>query len=340
MHDRDDRLDLLRGIGFCCIILAHSGTPALISQIRNFGVPLLVLISGIAFAQRAELYGSYGDFVRHRLTRLVFPSWIFLLFFFLSSLLFLNLTNIAYPFSVKKIVSSFFFTGGIDYVWIIRVFVLLALITPPLLRLNKYIQDSWMFYLLLVVIFSVYEVAFHYHRHGFVHKHFLYYLVPYGCVFAMGVRISFKDQKHVLLLALSMGVAFAVYSAVLYYRNGYFVPTQAFKFPPRIYYLSYGSFAALLTYLAVSSPSISKCLPARLLSYVGRSSMWAYLWHIYTVYFLDWTIGRTSLSWYVRAAILFFVPLCCLYVQKALLSRALKQTGDRARVALITVSYR
>ena len=47
---RDKRIDLLRFIGLSMIILAHVTPPDVIMQIRNFDVPLMVIISGISFA--------------------------------------------------------------------------------------------------------------------------------------------------------------------------------------------------------------------------------------------------------------------------------------------------
>ena len=46
---REDRIDFLRFIGLSMVIFAHVGPPKLLFQLRNFDVPLLVIISGMAF---------------------------------------------------------------------------------------------------------------------------------------------------------------------------------------------------------------------------------------------------------------------------------------------------
>ena len=39
-------IDFLKLLGLFCIILAHVNPPAIIMQIRNFDVPLMVILSG------------------------------------------------------------------------------------------------------------------------------------------------------------------------------------------------------------------------------------------------------------------------------------------------------
>ncbi len=46
---RDTRIDFLRFVGLIMIIFAHVNPPAVLFQLRNFDVPLMVLISGVSF---------------------------------------------------------------------------------------------------------------------------------------------------------------------------------------------------------------------------------------------------------------------------------------------------
>ena len=81
---RDDRIDVLRAIGLLCIVLAHVDPPSFILQLRNFDVPLMVLISGSTFYITANnrRQNTYLSYLIDRIFRLVVPTWIFLLFFF------------------------------------------------------------------------------------------------------------------------------------------------------------------------------------------------------------------------------------------------------------------
>ncbi|MDY7013155.1 MAG: hypothetical protein SVX43_06045 [Cyanobacteriota bacterium] len=57
---RDIRLDVLKTIGIILIILAHTNPPIWIHQIRNFDVPLMVLLSGTLFYSSSSKSQDYS----------------------------------------------------------------------------------------------------------------------------------------------------------------------------------------------------------------------------------------------------------------------------------------
>ena len=58
--ERNTNYDLMRFIGISCIVLAHSSAPDIVDQLRNFDVPLMVVVSGISFVQfSSKNYNSY-----------------------------------------------------------------------------------------------------------------------------------------------------------------------------------------------------------------------------------------------------------------------------------------
>ena len=84
MKERDFPIDFLRTLGLFAIILAHVSPPALISQLRSFDVPLMVVISGYVFAitkPTSENTFKLIPYVKNRFVRLAIPVWIFLSFF-------------------------------------------------------------------------------------------------------------------------------------------------------------------------------------------------------------------------------------------------------------------
>lgn len=48
-------IDFLKLVGLFCIILAHVGPPAVVMQLRNFDVPLMVILSGMLAANSQHL---------------------------------------------------------------------------------------------------------------------------------------------------------------------------------------------------------------------------------------------------------------------------------------------
>lgn len=156
---RDDTLDMLRGIGLFCIMLAHVGPPAFFFQLRNFDVPLMVLVAGSAFVMSTN-HGpktGYIEYITKRLIRLVIPTWIFLIVFFLLTLITSFIMQKAYPFPFFKIFSSFFPGMGIGYVWIIRVFLLVSLIVPFTLFADTPSVKEKMAYYIVFTVYLIYE---------------------------------------------------------------------------------------------------------------------------------------------------------------------------------------
>ena len=75
---RDRRVDILRFIGLAMIILAHVSPPPFLFQLRNFDVPLMVLLSAISYGLSYKPTETYPMYFWKRIKRLVFPVWLFL----------------------------------------------------------------------------------------------------------------------------------------------------------------------------------------------------------------------------------------------------------------------
>ena len=134
---RDIRFDVLKVIGLLCIILAHTDPLDFVMYIRSFDVPLMVIISGALFhySSHKKKY-SFWAYVKKRIPRLVAPTWTFLLLFFSATYIIFSVAGKSYPFSMEKIFSSFALLTGIGYVWIIRVFILVSVVSLLLLRMR------------------------------------------------------------------------------------------------------------------------------------------------------------------------------------------------------------
>lgn len=132
VKDRIIFIDYLKIIGLFCIILAHVCTNQYILQIRNFDVPLMVVISGFlaidSYKRSIENNQSIFNYYWKRISWLLIPTWMFLSLYFLLVFLLVFITKGNYPYSFSTILRSFLLLDGIGYVWIIRV--------PDLLSFN------------------------------------------------------------------------------------------------------------------------------------------------------------------------------------------------------------
>lgn len=281
---RDERIDMLRFIGLAMIILAHVNPPSWLFQIRNFDVPLMVLVSGVAFglSYKGELYGAY---VWKRIKRLVFPAWIFLSIYFL--LMFIPAFPKDLP-SVDKILGSYFLLHGIGYVWIIRIFLFVALLAPLIIRLNQKHTSNNIFFSFLFLIYMVYEMAvvlatpYLQSATGKLIESIVLYTIPYVILFAIGLRMLSLTDKYVMVAGAAMWLIFFVTCIGFYAVNGKLVYTQSFKYPPQAYYLLYALAVSFTLWFVVEKilPLLKKVPLYAVVEFIAKNSLWVYLWHI------------------------------------------------------------
>jgi hypothetical protein len=283
----------MRFIGISLIILAHVNLPAWLWQIGSFEVVLMVVTSALAFAQFPKLE-SYKTYLVKRTKRLVFPMWLFLSFYFFLEFVLVQL-GIAEPPTLRVILGSYFLLDGIGFVWIIRVFFLVSLAGPFIIKLDRKIRSNYVYLLIWLVLYLIYELLLFLTlpQNLFFEKilsEFVYYGIGFTLVWSLGIRIPHLSKKQCCLLAaifLSIFVALTISYSV---KSGTIVYISLLKFPPiyppSINYLSYGMGMSMLVYLTVDKAlknlSIIDNLERmkHLILFISQNTMWVYLWHI------------------------------------------------------------
>lgn len=281
---RDTRIDFLRFTGLMMIILAHVYPPPWLFQLRNFDVPLMVFISGLSYRLSVK-DESYGSYVWARVQRLVFPVWIFLTCYFVL------LAATAWPVdlpSLEKVWRSYALLDGIGYVWVIRIFLLVALLGPLVYRWHLAMPSHRHYLLSVLAAYLLYEVVV-WQAAGLpagltkdLLQQVVFYAVPYALVFALGLRIPDLSSKAVLALGLLFVATYLAYLGYHQLALGNWLPTQKFKYPPTAYYLGFALMMAIGLYLTASQ-WMQLCDRLRLtplVLFVGSNSIWIYLWHI------------------------------------------------------------
>lgn len=299
ISQRDYSLDILRALGLFLIILAHCNPPDWLFQLRNFDVPLMVIVSAATYSfLYQDKHIDLRDFYKKRLRKLVFPAWIFLsLFFSVTGLVCIGL-HTDFPFSTQDILSSYLFYSGIGYVWILRIFILIALFTPPLLSFKKTCTRTSFYFALVLSVYVAYEIAVIL-THTFLPSGsvlefldtMIFPIIPYAVLYAYGIKMSELGQKSFLAITAICCVIFtgmALYSATHLHTG--FVQTQTAKYPPTLYYLSYAIFCTNAVYL-LSQTKYAKFLPEKCLTWVSVHSLWIYLWHIGLLYLWKYSVS-------------------------------------------------
>ncbi len=326
LPNRDIRYDILRTIGIFCIILAHTNPPPLIFQLRNFDVPLMVIISGAVFGMTSikKIYTFYS-YLRERILRLLLPTWAFLIFFFVFYFLLYSIKGLDYPFSFKYILYSFVLIGGIGYVWIIKVFILAAITGPFLLKINRRINNNLLYFILLSSFYMLYEISYFYYKDtnifllDFFIKNYVFYIFPYGFLFGLGLRLPTLNQKFINIIISIVTVLFILLA--YFYNSDAFIPTQLFKYPPRMYYLLYAIGISLFLY-SLSNHKYIKYIYSNTTTFISSSSLWIYLWHI--LFLFAWEYFITFFPQWVNNFILKFICISSLsimitYIQKLII---------------------
>ena len=282
---RDNRVDILRFLGLAMIVLAHVNPPEIIFQIRNFDVPLMVMVSGVSFSLSYK-QESYISYLWKRVKRLLFPLWIFLTCYF--ALIFFTGYPIKLP-SVRTILESYSLLSGIGFVWIIRVFLFMAALAPFIMKLHLKSKKNFHYFLTISLTYLAYEIIlliskpfFSTSKWVIIFENIILYLMPYAVIFAIGLRLNSINRKLLVYMAISCLSAFGIIALSFYLNSGLFIQTQNFKYPPSIYYLSYAVGISIVLWLA-SEYIVNFINNLKLTTpvlFIAQNSMWIYLWHI------------------------------------------------------------
>ncbi len=287
--NRNRVIDELRAIGLLAVILAHVSPPFLIMQVRTFDVPLMVLVSGISFGCSFKKMRLSQYFI-HRLSRLLAPTWVFLCIYFLYFGCIEYLTS-DFSISIEVVLKSFllFNNGGIGYVWIVKVFILVALISPLLHSINRKTRSDVMFFIYLFFCFFIYfffirilngyQIKFENRLLNVFMFEYLVNFIPYSLIFAVGLRQKKMNGLQQCCLLLFFVGMFGVFVLFEYSGEG-ILNLNNYKYPPRPLWVLYGCFMGLSLLMLLQRYSL-RALPSKLIVFLSKNSIWIYLWHIF-----------------------------------------------------------
>ena len=284
-NNRNTKIDILRAIALICIIIAHSEPNTTLAQIRNFDVVLMTLLLGTSFRlsfSKKKIH--YFDYLKKRFQRLIVPTWVFLTIFFVIFYLIAYFNRDSYYFNLRQIIGSYTLLDGIGFIWIMRVFFLVAVVSPFLLIINNKLSSYLLYLLFLTMAYFVYVLLITLGQHlpGSVQKiytEYFIYAIGYGLIASFGMRLIGLSKKEtdltlVAFIMLTTGLAF--------YHH--FEATQGYKYPPTIYYISYGISASLFLYKLLDVQSIRQFFENPFVFFLSQSSSWIYFWHIIFIY--------------------------------------------------------
>lgn len=319
--ERKKYIDVMKFMGICCLFLAHVQGPFFLEEIRGFDVPMMVLISGSLAVSSIERATSTKDYIFKRVKRLVFPTWIFLAFFYLAMILMGQKPQFA------DIIKSFCFQrdcGLAGGVWIIWVYLVCAVSVP---FFQKSLKKKW-FWALAIVVLVTYEVVV-FTVPMIVENRILYYsfftIIPYGILTALGMSINQMHDKNKRLLFICTVMAYLLLCISLVIAGGRYISISQFKYPARIYYLSYGVSVTLV--LTEIIKRLEEEIPEiKIINFVSKHSLWIYLWQIMILTIVNYVI-KVSDRWFLSWLILMAGSITITWIQDIITTKLYNKTN-------------
>ena len=315
MAERNTYIDFLRFVGLSFIVLAHVGCPPTLHQIRCCDVPLMLFVSGLSYSGK-KVSASWKEYYWPRIKRLVIPIYIFVACYTLFSAIFGS------PQPTDVIAKSFLlcYEGAIGYVWVIKIFLLIMLVTPLLIKLNERISNGTFFATLVgLIVLQEGVVAFSDLLPAgivkFGYNETIPYLVGYSIPFLLGLRLrkaSVKTENIVLVVTVCAAIGLGIYLRLCV--NSEALITDS-KYPPHSLFLLYGlATAAVLWKMRGILGSVTK---ARWISFIGSNTIWIYVWHTLFVILVPMVCGQ----WLVKFLLVYACAVGVYYLQYRLVTR-------------------
>lgn len=275
---RDHRVDWIRAICSLTIILAHVGAPSMVNQIRTFDVVSLVFVSGISmsYSQKRE----YREYVQQRVEKLLFPTYAVISFIFILSFFTCEFLHTKQLYSIGQMIRSFLLlnSGSMGYVWIVRVYLCIAVFHPIIKSIASSLNSKWKLYFFEglsvatgYIMYSIREII-QYDLAKDIFTDYVYSTFVY-CVIVVLAVWSSANKTEQKAICTEMAVIFVTIQIVMSFKDVGFAP-GAFKFPPRLYYCVYGLLCTYILLLAVPNKRNNA------IEWVSKNSFMIYLFHI------------------------------------------------------------
>lgn len=312
-------IDVLRTIGLLCVILAHVFPPYHLRVIRSFDVPLMVFVMCWSFllSNKNEAYHCY---VIKRFKRLVVSCWIFLIIYYSAFALFSVVFGTQFHYTLKDIMITALTFEKFGGTWVIRVYFIIALVLPLAKYLSFSIKNKYrelIFWIFLGIVYMIYYFVF-----ALLNKSdsnvFRFITITLGiesvgwiiCTFAFSRIICNKKKTvHYFLITL---LIFFICGVHYKWSN-----IDMYKYPPRLYYISYGLVISLLLVLFfnvnIKEITISEiiCQKFKCIQWLSKNSLWIYYWHMLYLSLFKFLLERVSIlnKWFILYTIVLMFSI-------------------------------
>ncbi len=249
MTERNQLIDNLRGVSMIVIILTHTTAffpgdkvAYLLWNWSHFAVPIFLFCSAYLFLKKSDDKPlHFFSYLKKRVVRLLLPYYLFF-FFFLIALFFIS----PHVISTKYILQSILLLGGTDINWLVLLFLYVTVLLPFFTWSSK--KSKYLFWLYFILsIGSAYLLLFY--QIPLSYK--LVMWLPWSVMLYFTWFYMKHEQKQKTLVWLFVLCCLSFVSTDIILKTMHHSTVLIHnKYPPNIFYLSYGMVILLgLTFL-------------------------------------------------------------------------------------------
>lgn len=306
---RNITIDFLRGLAIILMILIHAtayfldnAAAAIIWDYTHFAVPLFVFCSAyITFQKNDATFPSFSKIIT-RLKRLIIPYYVFttVLLLIFAFVLGKNVT-------IQSAVSWYLFGSGRDIGWLVILFIYFLFLIPIIVKLSNHTLLRWILIRAIwlspiVLLFSSPVKSFR-----------LIMWLPWTAFLIYVYFLVKNEKKHwfpLYVITLSIIAFFASRYALV--EIGKSLVLTENKYPPNLYYLSYGIFFTTILYYFhrfLTAHNLFAHWLQKIFDFFSRHSYSLFFIHFIYVYLVKGLFDYRSLDWWG-----FFITIMLLAV--------------------------
>lgn len=267
-------IDFLRAVSIVGVIAIHVYSDNLITPLNmfiwnylHFVIVAFVFCSGYVmyalYAPRLTSLLSIAGFYEKRLIRLLIPFYWYLLAHYTLLFFFPNFfSGLGLQFSWRYLFQTMTLTGGLGINWLPLLFLQLAILFPLLLLAFRKKRILFWAYIFVAVLFTigitVWEFPYAYYRQVMWIPWSLFFILPW-CFYVQEQKKT-SAKAYYFLSVIGLLDFFLLF--VIWKHVGRSLTLIDNKYPPNLYYLSYGIFGSFfllgLSLLPVFKKGFSK----------------------------------------------------------------------------------
>jgi fucose 4-O-acetylase-like acetyltransferase len=285
MKQRLPEIDDIRGLSIILMIMIHTNVyfladkiSYLLLELSQFAVVAFIFCSAYLFYLKKQVWG-WGDFFSHmvkRVKRLVVPYyWFFAVYY-----IFLLLKD-AKKVTLSYVVQNIFVIGGLDFNWLVLLFIELAILMPLISYLFE--KQRILFYLYTFLAFLSTLLFLQYTPLSYYR--FVMWL-PWSLVLIYTYIFNeLKEYKKLFLIVTVICFALYYLLPILVLKPlGRSLFMYDNKYPPNLYHLAYGIGCVNVLYMLSKWKLFSNYFVQTIVNFFSTYSYTIFFIHILVIY--------------------------------------------------------